>query len=307
MLLRLPSWSLVRASTALMCAAAAPSTSSLSLRLVAHLSRRIEHHDDHQRPFVTLSYAQSLDGSMSGPLGARGPRLILSGDESMVLTHHLRAAHDAMLIGIGTLLSDDPILTVRFCEGETPLAIILDGALRTPPSCRLLGTLADRQLVVATLSSTVASAEGAARARELSDRGVHVIASQADALGRVDIAELLSLLRTRFGVCSIMVEGGPTTIGTFIRRGLVDHYVLTVAPTFAHGLSPAAASVHAGGGGLCDGDSDAGSTEPLRPRPLMSNVQSFVVGEDVIVSGEALVAVSKAGAQPRKGYSGAKT
>src|SRR5690606_10285843 len=86
------------------------------------------------RPFVTLSYAQSLDGSIAI---RSGEPLVLSGPESLCFTHHLRSIHDGILVGIGTVLSDDPQLTVRHCEGESPQPIVLDSQLRIPSTARL--------------------------------------------------------------------------------------------------------------------------------------------------------------------------
>ena len=86
------------------------------------------------RPVVTLSYAQSLDGCLTTQ---RGVRLTLSGPESRRMTHSLRAAHDAILVGIGTLLADDPSLTARLVGGPHPRPVVLDRLLRTAPGLRL--------------------------------------------------------------------------------------------------------------------------------------------------------------------------
>ena len=83
----------------------------------------------HRRPFVTLSYAQSLDGSIAT---AAGQPLRISSPQSMIMTHALRAAHDAILVGINTVLADDPSLTVRLDEGNNPQPIVLDSQLRMP-------------------------------------------------------------------------------------------------------------------------------------------------------------------------------
>jgi hypothetical protein len=89
----------------------------------------------YNRPFITISYAQSVDGSIA--FKNRQP-IHLSGPESSVLTHQIRASCDAILIGIGTLLADDPRLTVRLTEGNNPQPLILDTRLRTPLNARLV-------------------------------------------------------------------------------------------------------------------------------------------------------------------------
>ena len=87
------------------------------------------------RPLLTLSYAQSLDGSIAA---RRGISMNLSCNESLQLSHKLRASHDAILVGIGTILSDDPKLNVRLVEGMSPQPIIMDSNLRFPVDSDLL-------------------------------------------------------------------------------------------------------------------------------------------------------------------------
>jgi 3,4-dihydroxy 2-butanone 4-phosphate synthase/GTP cyclohydrolase II len=90
------------------------------------------------RPFVTLAYAQSLDGSLAA---RRGEPLSLSGLESQKLTHRLRASHSAILVGISTLLADDPQLNVRLVEGENPQPVVLDSRLRTRFKARVFQSM----------------------------------------------------------------------------------------------------------------------------------------------------------------------
>src|SRR5512135_1934375 len=104
------------------------------------------------RPRVTLTYAQSLDGSIAA---RSGMPLALSGTESMHYTHQLRAAHDAILVGIGTVLSDDPRLNVRLTGGLSPRPIVLDSSLRCPSTARCLE--AGRRPIVATTDRAAAS------------------------------------------------------------------------------------------------------------------------------------------------------
>jgi GTP cyclohydrolase II len=87
------------------------------------------------RPFVTLSYAQSLDGSIAD---RPGHPLALSGSQSMALTHGLRAAHEAILVGIGTVLADNPRLNVRLVAGSDPQPIVVDSRLRFPHYANIL-------------------------------------------------------------------------------------------------------------------------------------------------------------------------
>jgi 3,4-dihydroxy 2-butanone 4-phosphate synthase/GTP cyclohydrolase II len=88
-------------------------------------------------PRVTLTYAQSLDGCIAA---RRGEPYLLSGPESKRMTHQLRAAHSAILVGIGTVLADNPRLTARVAGGENPQPVVLDSRLRLPLDARLLQT-----------------------------------------------------------------------------------------------------------------------------------------------------------------------
>ena len=124
---------------------------------VASSSKKTQH--PQSSPFTTLAYAQSVDGSLAG---IRGQALRLSGSESMTMTHHLRAFHDCILVGVGTVVSDDPSLTVRLCQGISPLPVILDPSLRTPLTSKLLTSSTGRRPIIATLASHPAATTTAA-------------------------------------------------------------------------------------------------------------------------------------------------
>ncbi|MCB2186865.1 MAG: RibD family protein [Deltaproteobacteria bacterium] len=178
------------------------------------------------RPFVTLTYAQSLDGSIS--LSRQAP-LALSGRESLCLTHSLRAWHRAILVGIQTVLADDPSLTVRLVPGENPLPVVLDSTLRLPLASKLVQS-GSRGLVVAGTTRA-----GQAAARRLRARQATVLLLAADRRGWVSLPALLDQLG-RMGVTSLMVEGGSRVLGSFLRHRLVDQVVVTLAPVLAGGL-----------------------------------------------------------------------
>ena len=182
--------------------------------------------DRHDRPHVTVSYAQSVDGSIAT---RNREQLQLSSHESMVLTHRIRAACDAIVIGINTLLIDNPQLTVRLIQGRSPQPIILDSNLRTPLQSRILDRTDYRCWLACTdtiNSQAITNLEG---------RGADIIHCQADSLGRVDLLDLLHQLGKR-GIRSIMVEGGSQVITSFIEAQLVDQLIVTVAPRMVGGL-----------------------------------------------------------------------
>ena len=178
----------------------------------------------HGRPFITLSYAQSLDGCLSS---RPGKPLALSSADTLALTHRLRASHDGVLVGIGTVLSDNPRLTVRHATGRNPQPIVLDSRLRIPLDCNLLRD--------PTRSLFVASRGGAPRRRQkLEAAGATVLHASATDDGRVDLADLMPRLTER-GIRSIMVEGGVKVIRSLMKARVVDYLVVTVVPRFIGG------------------------------------------------------------------------
>jgi len=177
------------------------------------------------RPFVTLSYAQSLDGSIAA---RPGRPLALSGSQSLALTHGLRAAHDAILVGIGTLLADNPRLNVRLVEGQDPQPIVVDSRLRFPPYANLLRN--GRVPWIATSDSADPDRQTA-----LEQSGALVLRLPTGANGWVDLAALLQHLG-EMGINSLMVEGGSQIITSFLAARLVDQVVLTIAPLLVGGL-----------------------------------------------------------------------
>ncbi|HEX7118847.1 MAG TPA: RibD family protein [Longimicrobiales bacterium] len=216
------------------------------------------------RPFVTLTYAQSLDGSIAL---RRGRPMALSGPDARNLTHRLRAAHDAILIGVGTLLSDDPRLTVRHAAGADPLPVVLDSRLRTPPGARLLAHPTRRPLIATT------DAADAGRQSALEAAGARVVRFPADARGWVALDPLLAFLAGD-GAASVMVEGGARVITGFLRARQVDHVLVTIASVLVGGLRAV--------GRLAPGGDDA-----VWP-PRLAQLEAVRLGDDVVLSGTPL-------------------
>lgn len=177
------------------------------------------------RPFVTISYAQSLDGCIAA---RPGTPLALSGPETMTMTHHLRAAHDAILIGIGTVLADDPRLTVRLAPGGDPQPVVLDSRLRFPLDAALLDH--PKKPWIATLKGG-----GLDRATALEEAGARILHLPPDEDHRPDLSATLTLL-DEMGMRSTMVEGGAGVITAFLAKRLVDAMVITIAPVVIGGL-----------------------------------------------------------------------
>ncbi len=203
--------------------------------IAALVQRAAERRRHTGRPFVTLSYAQSMDGSIAAH---SGQPLALSGALSMTLTHQLRAAHDAILVGIGTVLADNPHLTVRLVEGKNPQPIVADSRLRFPLSANLL--------CQHPLSPWIATGEQADAGRQqvLEAAGARVLRLPMNARGQVNLTALLERLGA-LGITSVMVEGGARIITSFLAERLVDHIVLTVAPRLVGGLHAVRRLAHA--------------------------------------------------------------
>ena len=237
-------------------------------------------------PYVTLTYAQALDGSIAGPLGAHGPRLMLSGEKSMTLTHGLRAAHEAILVGVGTVLADNPQLTVRLVEGESPMRVILDSTLRVPLDARALqptpivapaaaAQSSRPHAVVVTLEGALHDTSSAAKLTALRRLGVFVLGVPADGGGRVCLQTALRHLQSQLGVRSLMIEGGAQMIASCAHAGLAHRVIVTLAPqTLVNGLRP---------GGLV---SPGAHTTAAAAAADLRRVEAFCLGDDVVVSGE---------------------
>jgi riboflavin-specific deaminase-like protein len=176
------------------------------------------------RPLVTLHFAQSLDGRIG--LGPGRERALLSSEEGIVRAHQARSQHDAVLIGIETLLHDDPLLTARGAVRGQPLRVVLDSELRVPLTARLLEPDKQAGAVVIFGSAERASAS---RRLALEAAGAEVQLTSADRQGRVTLAEALDLLGAR-GVRRLLVEGGAKVLTSFLQAELATRAEIEVAP-----------------------------------------------------------------------------
>lgn len=173
-----------------------------------------------RRPLITLSYAQTLDGRLAT---RSGQSQWISGPESLDLTHEIRAGHDAIMVGSGTVLADDPRLTVRRVDGADPLRIIVDGQLRTSPDAALLTSENEKTIFAIT--------EHAPRIQRdaIAARGAQLLEVSSTPAGHVELPELMEIL-AQWGVRSIMVEGGAGLLTALLQERLADRVVITVAP-----------------------------------------------------------------------------
>ncbi len=179
----------------------------------------------HRLPVVTVKYAQTLDGRIAT---ATGHSQWISCPQTLRLAHRLRREHDAILVGIGTLLHDDPRLTVRLVGGRSPVRIIVDAQLQTPITARVLRERTSQSTLIVT-----SQAADPARARQLQESGAEIIftssAKSSKSSSHIDLKKMLRLLAKR-GIESVLVEGGSGIITALLRAKLVDRMVIVTAP-----------------------------------------------------------------------------
>ncbi len=177
-------------------------------------------------PFVSLKLALSLDGRIALP---SGESQWITGEASRSRAHQLRFESDAILVGVETILVDDPRLTVRLeCRAKTrPLArVILDSRARTPPASTCIRTARQTPTIVAVTSRAAPAA-----CHALEAAGAQVLACRPDASGRVDWHDLLGKLWA-LRLASVMIEGGARVAGSALTAGIVDRADCFVAPIF---------------------------------------------------------------------------
>ena len=179
-----------------------------------------------ERPFVAITYAQSVDGSIAS--AARQP-LQISGPESMSLTHNLRAMMDGILVGIETVLTDNPRLTVRGIDGQHPQPVVLDTRLRTPTSCNLIQRPDISPWLACGTNHSGDKKDDMIRA------GATLLPCPLDRKEQVDLDILMKTLHRR-NLASLMVEGGARVITSFIQSRLVDLFIITISPMLIGGL-----------------------------------------------------------------------
>lgn len=173
-----------------------------------------------KRPMVTLKLAETADGYAAG--GLHDPRLAITGAAANNVVHVMRAMHDAIMVGAGTALADDPLMTVRLpgLENRRPLRVVLDANLTLPSRSRLAETA--REFPVLVICGPQAPVE---KRNELESRGVQIVHCRVGANGQLDLSAALRLLSER-GLTRVFSEGGPSVGSALIGAGLVEDVAL---------------------------------------------------------------------------------
>ena len=214
------------------------------------------------RPYLILKAAMTLDGQLAT---ATGESQWISGEASRALAHELRNRVDAVLVGAGTVLADDPRLTVRRLEGRNPARVVLDGRLRTPLSAKVFADVPGRRLLVT--GDDIA----AERLDPYVAAGIEVI--RVPRVG--DYLDLPAVMRAlgEHNLMCVLVEGGGALNGALLHAGLIDRLLLFIAPLLLGGSD---------GTPLFAGSGVRSLAEALRLRDL----QISRSGEDLLVEGE---------------------
>jgi diaminohydroxyphosphoribosylaminopyrimidine deaminase/5-amino-6-(5-phosphoribosylamino)uracil reductase len=235
----------------------------LCARGAVRLNEAFFHSIQTGRPLTTLKMAMSLDGKIAMP---SGESRWITGEAARARGHDLRNEVDAILVGVETLIQDDPLLTARpeGAEGKPLIRVVLDSRLRSPVDARALPP--DRG--VATI---VAAAEGydPEKAKKLEDAGAEVLSLEAGKEGRPRISALLAALSGR-GVRHLLVEGGGRVHGSFLREGLADKVMAFVAPLII-GDEAAPGAVSGAGFGT------------IEETPKLSHLTFEVIGDDLLI------------------------
>jgi 3,4-dihydroxy 2-butanone 4-phosphate synthase/GTP cyclohydrolase II len=211
------------------------------------------------RPFVVLRYTQTLDGRIPAESARPDPA---DAEAQAVIWHALRAACDAVLVGVGTVLADDPSLTVRAIPGRSPARVVLDSALRTPMTAAVLNHDAPTYLM--TSSQADQRKHQALAARQIAVR--HVPRGR----GGLDIPAALRRLYSE-GIRSVVVEGGPRVITSLLTAGLADRVIVSISPQIRGQGTDAVGEL---------GNGTAGHALPLNSRSV------HLVGETIIVAAD---------------------
>lgn len=213
-------------------------------------------------PFAVMKTAMTLDGKIAT---AAGNSKWISNEVSRRRVHELRDVYDGILVGIGTVLADDPALTTRLASqsGKNPLRIVVDSRARTPLTAKVVTDGQAETLIAVTVAAEAAKVEA------LRQAGVEVLVVNDGQ--QVDLKQLFCRLGER-GICSIFVEGGALINYSLLKAGLIDKVYSFIAPKMVGGSS---APGPVGGDGV----------ETLDQAFLLEDVETELLAGDILVSG----------------------
>jgi diaminohydroxyphosphoribosylaminopyrimidine deaminase/5-amino-6-(5-phosphoribosylamino)uracil reductase len=229
-------------------------------------------HNATKLPFVTLKIAMSLDGKIATPTGES--RWITT-SESRSMVHSLRDRSDAIMVGVGTALTDNPSLTARLPngQGKDPLRVIVDSKARIPVDAKVIAQTSTAVTIIA-----VTPAAPADKVKALREAGAEVAVLSEDENGRTDLGSLMEYLG-RYPVQSLLVEGGSELAGSMMINKMIDKVMFFIAPMIIGGGT---APTPIGGTGFPHID-EAIELRDIEVSRIGSDilVQGYVVGNEV--------------------------
>lgn len=214
-----------------------------------------------RRPFISLKYAMTLDGKIAA---RTGDSKWITGEEARTFAHRLRRAHDAVLVGAGTVLADDPELTTRMVEGKNPVRVVLDGRLRLSLTAAVLNPAADT-LIFTGLAADAVKADALNALPNVEVVRLPLIE------GKLPVSQVIDELARR-GITSLLVEGGGAVHGAFRDAGLADRVYAFIAPKIIGGSK---ACTPVGGAGCAF----------IEDGWLLEQVEARQLGPDFLVTG----------------------
>lgn len=189
----------------------------------ANLNRFFFKYISKKMPYVTIKAAQTLDGKIAD---INGESKWISSLPSRRYVHTLRSYYDAVLVGAGTVLADNPSLTVRYVEGRNPKKIILDSKLSLKPDLRLLDQSETGKTIIVT---SMENQKKEKKIKKFIDKGVMFLFVRENANGMLNLNETLRGL-AKLNIASILVEGGSNIYSSFIKKNLFDEMLIFIAP-----------------------------------------------------------------------------
>ena len=209
-------------------------------------------------PWVSLKAAQTLDGRIAD---VYGESKWITSEASRKEVHKLRSTHDAVLIGAGTLIKDNPRLNVRHVDGQQPCRVVIDEKLESPSDSNLFNISEGDKTLLFTTSNV-----NGEKLKSIEDNGVKII--KYNSVNGIDIKWMLGKLAAH-GISSVLVEGGGMVFSSFLDSGLVDRYIIFVNPSFM-------------GSGLDTFNTDGFS---VSNRLELKELSIELIGKDIMVQG----------------------
>lgn len=217
-----------------------------------------------KEPFIVLKTASTLDGKIATKTGESK---WITGEQARYRVHQIRNNLSGIMVGIGTIIKDDPLLTTRIEEGRSPKAIIVDSKLRTPLEAKILNTVKERNIYIATTKEH----NNLSKKKALEDLGVKILEFEENNEGKVPLKELMKAL-AKEDIDSILLEGGSTLNFSALKEGIVDKAMCFIAPKIIGGNDSKAMI---GGAGI----------ESLKDVFKLKDLTFEKIGEDILIEG----------------------